>query len=202
MNAFGRVVECAVARGKAQAVEELAEAQLLKVSPSEVPEYKADAYDELVQAMEKMRLFELPHIAQLERDQDYPIRVIMQGLTLGRHIAENAEAEADFFLKPDESQLQVPVFARPRAILNPFALETELPLKEVLERHAERAAKKKGLKGKATLCDVGAAHLPRSDGVAVSVATVSPRDALLLRKLQESGSSAVPEPSTERVHSV
>lgn len=48
----------------------------------------------------------------------------MEGLTLGRHILEDAEAQSDFFLKPDESQLQVPVFAQPRDILNPFVLST------------------------------------------------------------------------------
>ena len=51
--------------------------------------------------MEKMKLFELSHIARLERDQDCPITVIMAGLTLGRHILENAEAQSDFYLKPD-----------------------------------------------------------------------------------------------------
>ena len=202
VSAFGKVVECAIARGKAQAVEELAEGQLLTVPITEVPEYNADAYEDLVKAMEGMRLFELPQIARLERDQDCPISVIMAGLTLGRHIVEDADAEPDFYLKPDESQLQVPVFAQPRDILNPFAIEKEVPLKEVLERHAERAAKKKGIKGKATLCGVGAAHMPRSDGIAVSVPTVSPRDALLLRKLEAASSSAEPERSLERARSL
>ncbi|GJY82738.1 putative reverse transcriptase domain-containing protein [Tanacetum coccineum] len=64
----------------------------------------------------------------------------------------------------------IPIFARPRDILNPFALEREIPLKETLEAHAIRLAKKKGVKGKAILCGVGAAHIPRSDGVPVSVA--------------------------------
>ena len=86
--------------------------------------------------------------------------------------------------------------------LTPFAIEKEVPLKEVLERHAERVSRKKGFKGKATLCGVGAAHIPRSDGVAVSVATVSPKDALLLKKLQEAGSSAEPERSPQRAHSL
>ena len=183
-------------------MEELHEAKMLTVALAEVPGYKADAYDELVKAMVGMKLFELPHIARLERDQDYPIKLIMEGLTLGRHILEDAEAQPDFFLKPDESQLQVPVFAQPRDILHPFVLEKEVPLKEVLELHAERAAKKKGVKGKAILCGVGAAHIPRSDGVAVSVAAVSPKDALLLRKLQEAGSSADQEHSPEHRHSV
>ncbi|GJX74883.1 hypothetical protein Tco_0313478 [Tanacetum coccineum] len=96
-----------------------------------VPGYNQKAYEELVAAMEAMKLLELPHIAQLERDQDYPIGVIMAGLTLARHATEGAEAQPDYFLKPDVSQLQVPIFASPRDILNPFALEKEVPLKSL-----------------------------------------------------------------------
>ena len=183
-------------------MEELHEAKALTVALTEVPGYNASAYDELMQAMEGMKLLELPHIARLERDHDYSIKVIMEGLTRGRHILEDAEAQPDYFLKPDESQLQVPVLVQPRHMLNPFALEKEVPLKEVLEMHAERAARKKGIKGKAVLCGVGAAHIPRSDGIPVIVATVSPKDALLLKKLQEAGSSAAPEDSSEHRHSI
>ncbi|GJX69921.1 hypothetical protein Tco_0307092 [Tanacetum coccineum] len=189
-QSFGDVVKCALARGKAEAVEELHEKKLLTVPAAQVPGYNDKAYEELVAAMEAMKLLELPHIAQLERDQDYPIDVIMAGLTLARHATEGAEAQPDYFLKPDVAQLQVPIYARPRDILNPFALEKEIPLKESLEAHAIRLAKKKGVKGKAILCGVGAAHIPRSDGVPVSVATVSPRDSELLGKLEEAGDAA------------
>ena len=48
VGAFGKVVECAVARGKAQAVEEMAKGQLLTVPLAEVPGYKADAFEEFV----------------------------------------------------------------------------------------------------------------------------------------------------------
>lgn len=202
LETFGKVVQCAVERGRAQAMEELHEAKALNVALTEVPGYNASAYDELLQAMEGMKRLELPHIARLERDQDHPIKVIMEGLTLRRHILEDAEAQPDYFLKPDESQLQVPVFVQPRHMLNPFALEKEVPLKEVLEKHAERAARKKRIKGKAVLCGLGAAHIPRSDGIPVSVVTVSPKDALLLRKLQEAGSSAAPEDSPEHRHRI
>ena len=89
VEAFGKVVECAMARGKAQAMEELHESHLLTVPLAEVPGHRADAFDELVEAMEKMNVLDFPHIARLERDQDYPISVIMQGLTLARHIAED-----------------------------------------------------------------------------------------------------------------
>ncbi|GJR24086.1 hypothetical protein Tco_0972613 [Tanacetum coccineum] len=50
---FGMFVTCALARGKAEV--------------------------ELVAAMEMMKLLELPHTIQLERDQDYPIDVIKPG---------------------------------------------------------------------------------------------------------------------------
>ena len=91
VEAFGKVVECAMARGKAQDAEELHESKLLTVPLAEVPGYKADAFDELVETMERMKVFEFPHIARLEHDQDYPISVIMQDLTLDRHLAEDAE---------------------------------------------------------------------------------------------------------------
>ncbi|GJT68940.1 hypothetical protein Tco_1028226 [Tanacetum coccineum] len=128
----------------------------------------------------------------------------MAGLTLARHAAEGAEAQPDYYLKPDVAQLQVPIFARPRDILNPFALEKEIPLKESLEAHAIRLAKKKGVKGKAILCGVGAAHIPRSDGVPVSVATVSPKDSELLGRLEEAGDAAYRVGSSEqsRSHSI
>ena len=121
---------------------------------------------------------------------DVPIEVIMKGLTLSRHSGKGAEDEADYYLKPDESQLQIPVFPTPRDPLNPFLIEREVPLKEVLEAHATRAAKKKGIKGKAVLCGVGAAHQPRSDGVPVSIATVAPEDARRLKEVREAAEAA------------
>ena len=48
--------------------------------------------------------------------------------------------------------------------------------------------RKKGVKGKAILCGIGAAHIPRSDGVPVCVPTVVPKDAELLKRLEEAGS--------------
>nr|GFA97525.1 transposase (putative), gypsy type [Tanacetum cinerariifolium] len=174
-QSFGDVVKYALARGRAEAVEELHENKLLTVPAVQVPGYNKDAYEELVAAMEKIKLLEFPHIAQLERDQDYPIDVIMAGLTFARHDTEGAKAQSDFFLKLDE-----------------------IPLKDSLEAHSMRLAKKKGVKGKAILCGVGAAHLPRSDGVPVSVATVSPRDSDLLEKLKEARNVVYQVNSSER----
>jgi hypothetical protein len=79
VEAFGNVVQCAVVRGKAEAMEELHEGKMLTVPLAEVPSYNGDAYAELVAAKEKMK-FEFPRIAQLELDQDYLISVIMEGL--------------------------------------------------------------------------------------------------------------------------
>ncbi|GJT95377.1 hypothetical protein Tco_1090895 [Tanacetum coccineum] len=174
---FRDVVKCALARGKAEAVEELHEQKLLTVPAKQVPGYNKDTYKELIASMERMKVLELPHIARLERYQDYPIDVIMAGLTLARHTTENAEAQPNYFLKPDVAQLQ-----------------------EDLEAHAMRLAKKEGVKGKAILCGVGAAHIPRSDGIPVSVATVSPKDGDLLRKLEGAGESAYQVCDSEQGH--
>ena len=203
-SSFGKVVQCAVAHGKALVAEELAEAKSLSVPLAEVPGYKASAYDELKAAMGELKKLELPHVARLERDQDQPIDVIMAGLTLPRHLQEGAEQQSDFYLKPDVSQLKVPIFARPRDILNPFRIEKEVSLQCSLNAHASRCALKKGIKGKAILCGIGAAHQPRSDGVPVTVATVSLSDAELLRRLRDAKDAALGGSSTQlrRVNSI
>ncbi|GJU07190.1 hypothetical protein Tco_0438683 [Tanacetum coccineum] len=51
-QSFGDVVKCALARGKAEAVEELHERRLLTVPAAQVPGYNQKAYEELVAAME------------------------------------------------------------------------------------------------------------------------------------------------------
>ncbi|GJU20350.1 hypothetical protein Tco_1153692 [Tanacetum coccineum] len=142
--------------------------------------------------LHEKRLLTVP-ASQLERDQDYPIDVIMAGLTLARHASEGAEGQPDYFLKPDVRNCRYSRYLDcPPAwtSLNLFALEREIPLKESLEAHAIRLAKKKGVKGKAILCSVGAAHIPHSDRVPVSVATVLPKDSELLGKLEEAGDAA------------
>ena len=160
--------------------------------------------EQLTAAMKELKGLELPHIGQLERDQDQPIDVIMAGLTLARHLQEGAEQQSDFYLKPDVSQLKVPIFARPRDVLNPFRIEKEISLQCSLNAHASRCALKKGIKGKAILCGIGAAHQPRSDGVPVTVATVSLSDAELLRRLRDAKDAAFDGSSTQlrRVNSI
>jgi hypothetical protein len=71
-------------------------------------------------------------------------------------MAEDAESLPDCYLKPDVSQLQVPIFAQSRDVLNPYVLEREVPLQEALEKHTEKAAMKKGVKDQAILCGVEA----------------------------------------------
>lgn len=195
-TAFGKVVNCAVAHGKTLAISELAKSGDLKVAPADVPSFNADAPAQLKAAMQELKTLELPHIGQLERDQDQPIDVIFAGLTLPRHLGEGAEQQPDFYLKPDVSQLKVPVFAHPRHILDPFRIVDEIPLQTSLNAHATRCAAKKGIKGKAIMCGIGAAHQPRSDGVPVMVATVSLDDATLLQRLEKSKEAVMAESSS------
>ena len=182
-SAFGKVVECAVDHGKASAVDKLVKEEKLKIPAADISWYKADAYEELTAAMGKLKDFELSHIGMIERDQDAPIDVIMAGLTLARHMGENAEQQADFYLKPDVTQLKVLVFGNHPYILDPFRLVDEIPLQTCLNAHANRCALKKGVKGKAIMCGIGAAHQPRSDGVPMMLATVSMSNAELLRRM-------------------
>ena len=78
-TAFGKVVNCAVAHGKTLAVRELAKAGQLKVEPADAVVFNADALAQLTAAMQELKVLELPHIGQLERDQDQPMDVIFAG---------------------------------------------------------------------------------------------------------------------------
>ena len=189
-DAFEDVMDHAVAYGKAQAIEELCENKILERPVEQVPGYDPNAFEELAAALKRLQAMELPHIGMIERDQDHPISVIMEGLTLARHMGEDAEEEPDYHLKPDLSQLKVPIFPNPRDILCPFTPKKEISLKKSLEAHEQRVAHKKGIKGKVVLCGLGAAHLPRSDKVPVCVATISPKDLELLARLSQAGERA------------
>ena len=67
-DSFGGAIECALERGNVQALEELCAKKILTVNAVEVPGYNVNAYGDLVSAMEKLKLLEFPHIAQLEHD--------------------------------------------------------------------------------------------------------------------------------------
>ncbi|GJU62969.1 ribonuclease H-like domain-containing protein [Tanacetum coccineum] len=94
-------------------------------------------------------LKEVARSALETRDQVYPRDVIMAGLTLARHAAEGAEAQPDYFLKPDVAQLQS------------------------LEAQHKACLKKKGVKGQGNImrcwCTL---HLPHFDRVQLALATV------------------------------
>ncbi|GJR02690.1 zf-CCHC domain-containing protein [Tanacetum coccineum] len=75
---------------------------------AQVPGLQCNAYEELVAAMEMMKLLELPHIAQLrERGPRIPpLDLIMAGLTLLACHLRALRPKPDYFLKPDVAQLQ------------------------------------------------------------------------------------------------
>ena len=156
---FGEVVNRAIAHGKTLAVDELCEAKVLKTPPSQVPGYNAQTIDHLGAAMQALKVLELPHIDELEREQDYPITKIMEGLTLSRHLGEGAEEHVDFYLKPSELQLHLPVFATPRSASRPFLLEKEIPLQDALDAHKRKVERGKREAVRAIFCGTGAACL-------------------------------------------
>ena len=153
---FGKVVNCAIAHGKTLAVDELCKKKVLETPPSQVPGYDAKTIDHLSEAMEALKVLQLPHIDELERLQDHSIAKIMEGLTLSRHVGAGAEEQHDFHLKPSESQLQLPVFVTPRCTRRPFLLEKEVPLQDALAAHKRKIEKRRR---EVIYCGSGAARL-------------------------------------------
>ena len=176
---FGKVVNCAMAHGKTLAVDELCKKKVLDGSPSQVAGYDAKTIDHLSQAMEELKVLQLPHIDELEGLQDRSIAKIMEGLTLSRHVGAGAEEQHDFYLKPSESQLQLPVFVTPRCPRRPFLLEKEVPLQDALAEHKRKVEKKKR---EIFFCGSGAARLGRPS---VRLPTVLPSDDQLVAAIPD-----------------
>ena len=176
---FGKVVNCALAHGKTLAVDELCEKKVLDCTPSQVAGYDAKTIEHLSQAMEELKVLQLPHIDELEGLRDHSIAKIMEGLTLSRHVGAGAEGQHDFYLKPSESQLQIPVFVTPRCPRRPFLLEKEIPLLDALAEHKRKAEKKKR---EILFCGSGAARLSRPS---VRSPTVLPSDDQLVAAIPD-----------------
>ncbi|GJQ89578.1 hypothetical protein Tco_0000717 [Tanacetum coccineum] len=168
-------------------VEELLEKQEEKLRKLSI-EYDEELYPHMLSAIAErrwlishgMRLAAMSALESQEVKQSFGdvVKCALARGKAGRELPHIAKHESVTRITPylDVAQTKVPnLLPCPRDILNPFALEKEIPLKESLEAHAIRLAKKEGALRprptpiplnyiKAILCGVGAAHHPHSDG--------------------------------------
>ncbi|GKF78093.1 hypothetical protein Tco_0230563, partial [Tanacetum coccineum] len=144
-----------------------------------------EAYDpkvnaKYVAALHVQKDLKYPLVDQLEKLKDAPIDLIMASL----HLESDAREDTPQWVRDlhlSSSPLKIPVYPEVSDPRNPWAFKEEILLKDAIAANISHAEKKK--KKCRVMCHthgVGFAHHARSDGVPVSVPTVSPQGLAIL----------------------
>ncbi|GKG23700.1 hypothetical protein Tco_0391736, partial [Tanacetum coccineum] len=115
-----------------------------------------------------------PLIDELKQLKNGPLDVIMTSLYLDSNTGEDASQFIRHF-GPGSSQLKIPVYPEVRSLRNPWACKEEILLEDAIAANKSRAEKKKKSKVVCRTHGVGSAHHARSDGIPVSIPTVTPQ---------------------------
>nr|GEV54236.1 hypothetical protein [Tanacetum cinerariifolium] len=131
---------------------------------------------ELRQAFADVALKDLkyPLADQLESLTDAPMDVIMAAMYLESDTEDDAPPDIRD-LRPNSSQLTIPVYPEVRDPRNPWASKVEMVLADTIAANISRAEKKKKCRIVCRTHGVGSAHHARSDGVPLSAPTVVPQ---------------------------
>nr|GEV10929.1 hypothetical protein [Tanacetum cinerariifolium] len=116
---------------------------------------------------------------ELESLEDTPMEVIMASLHLESDSGEDAPKWIHD-LCPSTSQLKIPVYPKVRDPKDPWAVKEEMLLEEAIAANVSLTEKKKRFRVVCRTHGIGSAHHARSDGVPVSVPTITPQGLAIL----------------------
>ncbi|GJR54411.1 hypothetical protein Tco_1404932 [Tanacetum coccineum] len=120
-----------------------------------------------------------PLIDELEKLRDAPMDVLMASL----YLESDTGADAPQWIRdlhPSSSQLKILVYPEVRDPQDPWAVQEEMLLEDVIAANVSRVEKKKKCRIVCRTHGVGSAHHVRSDGVPVTVPTAVPQGLAIL----------------------
>ncbi|GJU31309.1 hypothetical protein Tco_1174898 [Tanacetum coccineum] len=150
---FANVVSAGIAKGISEGLKHGVEHGKAKLDLAAIETYDPEADAKYVMALHVLKDLKYPLVDQLEKLKDAPIDLIMASLHL----------ESDV--------------SNPR---DPLAFKEEILLEDTIAANISRAEKKKKCRVVCRTHGVGSAHHARSDGVPVSVSTVTPQGLAIL----------------------
>ncbi|GJX98209.1 hypothetical protein Tco_0355228 [Tanacetum coccineum] len=141
--------------------------------------YDPEADAKYVTALHALNDFKYPLIDHLEKLKDALIDLIMASLHLESDVGEETPQWIRE-LRPSSSQLKIPVYPEVHDPRDPWAFKEEMLLEDAIMANVSHAEKKKKCQVVCHTYGIGSAHHPRSDGIPVSVPTVSPQGLAIL----------------------
>ncbi|GJU64278.1 hypothetical protein Tco_1246113 [Tanacetum coccineum] len=147
---FTDVVSAGITKGMSEGLKHGIEHGKAKLDLAAIKAYDSEAEDKYITALHALKDLKYPLVDQLEKLKDAPI------------------------------DLKIPVYPEVRDPKDPWAFKEEILLGDAIAANISRAEKKKKCRVVCRTHGVGSAHHARSDGVPVSVPTVSPQGLAIL----------------------
>nr|GEX48773.1 transposase (putative), gypsy type [Tanacetum cinerariifolium] len=176
---FADVVSDRIAKGMSEGLKHGVEHGKAKVDLATIKAYDHEADTKYVAVLHELKDLKYPLVDQLEKLKDAPIDVIMVSLLLESDSGEDAP-QGICELCPSSSQLKILVYPGVRNPKDTWSFKEDILLEDVITANISRAEKKKKCRVVCHTHGVGSSYHARSDGVPVSVHTVSPQGLAIL----------------------
>ncbi|GJS84413.1 hypothetical protein Tco_0750954 [Tanacetum coccineum] len=178
-RAFTNVVSARIAKGMSEGLEYGVKQGEAKLDLAAIEAYDPEADNKYIAALHALKDLKYPLIDQLEKLKDAPLDLIMASLHLESDTGEDA-SQWIHELRPSSSQLIIPVYPEVRDPKDPWACKEEILLGDAIAANISRAEKKKKCRVVCRTHSIDYAHHARSDGVPISIPTVSPQGLAIL----------------------
>nr|GEW87598.1 hypothetical protein [Tanacetum cinerariifolium] len=168
-QAFADVVSAGIANGMSEGLKH----EKAKLDLKAIEAYDPKAEAKYIAALNALKNLKYPLVDQLESLKDAPMDVIIASLHLKSDTGDDA-LQWIRELRHSSSLLTIPVYPEARDPMDHWACKEEILLADAIVANISRAEKKKKCRVVCCTHGVGSPHYARSDGVSVSVPTVSP----------------------------
>ncbi|GKF68057.1 hypothetical protein Tco_0197736, partial [Tanacetum coccineum] len=170
---FANVVFVRIAKGVSEGLKHGVEHGKAQLDLEAIEVYDPEADAKYVAALHTLKDLKYPLIDQLEKLKDAPIDLIMASLYLESDVGGDTPQWIRE-LRHSSSQLKIPVYPEVRDPRDPWDFKEDILLEDAIMANVSRVEKKKKCRVVCRTYGIGFAHHPRSDGIPVSVPTVSP----------------------------
>ncbi|GKC64116.1 hypothetical protein Tco_1096714 [Tanacetum coccineum] len=176
---FADVVSARIVKGMSKGIKYRVEHGEAKLYLAAIEAYDHEAEAKYIAALTALMDLKYYLIDQLEKLRDAPIDLLMASLHLESDSGEDAP-EWIRELRPDTSQLKIPIYPKVRNPRDPWSVQEEMLLEDAIAANRSRAEKNKKCRVVCRTHGVGSAHHARSDGIPVLVPTVAPQGLAIL----------------------
>ncbi|GJV69113.1 hypothetical protein Tco_1484622 [Tanacetum coccineum] len=143
---FGNVVSAGLIKGMSEGLEHGIEHGKAGRDLEAMEAYDPEAHSKYLKSLQELKDLKYPLVDQLEGLKDAPMELIMASLHLESDFGEDAPQWIRD-LRPNTSQLKIPVYPEVHDLRNPWAIKEEILLEDAIVANVSPTEKKKKCRG-------------------------------------------------------